>query len=95
VVHSVDTLPDGTRDILIPSIVPGETLTVSYLYFPPVIWNQVNAGIKFDGGFAQQIPVLLQRQYPRWFTTTLGVLVLVGLVALAYVGLLGVRALLR
>ena len=88
-------LPDGTRDILIPAIVPGEALTISYLYFPSVTWNQVNAVIKFDDGFARPIPVLLQRQYPRWVTTTLGFLALVGLVAVVYVVAFGIRALVR
>ena len=94
-VYSIQTLPDGTRDILIPAIVPGEALTISYLYFPPVTWDQVNAGIKFDEGFAHQIPVLLQRQYPRWVTTTLTLLALVGLVAVLYVVALGIRALVK
>ncbi len=94
-VYSVQTLPDGTHDILFPAIVPGEALTISYLYFPPVTWDRVNAGIKFDEGFAQQIPVLLQRQYPRWVTITSTVLALVGLVAVVYAMILGIRALTR
>ncbi len=93
--YSIQTLPDGTSDILIPRIVPGEALTISYLYFPPVTWNQVNAGIKFDDGFARPIPVLLQRQYPRWVTTTLTLLALVGLVAVVYVVALGIRAVVK
>ncbi len=93
--YSIQTLPDDSRDILIPAIVPGEVLTISYLYFPPVTWNQVNAGIKFDEGFARQIPVLLQRQYPRWATLTAAVLALVGLVSVVYAVILGIRALTR
>ncbi len=95
VAHSIDTLPDGTRDIVIPTMVPGETLTISYLYFPPLLWNQVNAGIRFDGGFARPIPVLLQRQYPQWLVTILGLLAIVGFVAVVYVMVLGIRALTR
>jgi hypothetical protein len=83
-VHHVETLPDGSRDILIPTLVPGELITVSYLYFPPVTVTQVNAGIKCDQGFAQPIPVLLQRQYPRWFNRILAALILVGLVSVVY-----------
>ncbi len=93
--YSVQTLPDGTRDILIPAMVPGEALTVSYLYFPPVTWSQVNAGIKFDEGFARPIPMLLQRQYSRWVTATSVVLALVGFVAVVYGVVVGIRALTR
>lgn len=83
-VHHVDTLPDGSKDIVIPTLVPGELITVFYLYFPPITVAQVNAGIKCDQGFAQAIPVLLQRQYPLWFNRTLLALTLVGLVSVVY-----------
>jgi hypothetical protein len=93
--YSIQPMPDGTSDIVIPSIVPGEALTISYLYFPPVTWNQVNAGIKFDEGFARQIPMLLQRQYRRWVTVVSVGLALVGLVAVVYAMIFGIRALTR
>ncbi|MBI5783524.1 MAG: hypothetical protein HZA69_07265 [Gammaproteobacteria bacterium] len=95
VVHHVDTLPNGSRDIVIPTLVPGEEITISYLYFPPVTVNQVNAGIKCDQGFAQPITVLLQRQYPRWLNRTTGILMIAGLVAIVYVVYLGVSAAIR
>jgi hypothetical protein len=82
--HTVETLPDGSRDILIPTLVPGEEITISYLYFPPLTFGEVNAGIKCDQGFAQAIPVLLQRQYPRWFNLTAAALMFAGLVSVIY-----------
>ncbi len=84
VAHSVETLPDGTKDIVIPMLVPGEQITVSYLYFHPVTVDQVNAGIKSDQGFSQQISVLLQRQFPRWVNFIVGTLMITGLVAILY-----------
>ncbi len=83
--HYVETLPDGSRDIVIPTVVPGEEITISYLYFPPLTFAQVNAGIKCDQGFAQAIPVLLQRQYPRWLSLTDAGLKCAGLVSVVYV----------
>jgi hypothetical protein len=94
-VHSVQTLPDGSQDILIPTLVPGEVVAISYLYFHPVTFAGVNAGIKCDQGFAEEIPVLLQRQYPRWFNLTVLGLMLVGLVSLIYVLYVGVSRVLR
>jgi len=82
--HTVETLSDGSRDIVIPTLVPGEQITISYLYFAPLTVTQVNAGIKHDRGFAKEIPVLLQRQYPRWFNFTGASLMLVGLVSIVY-----------
>ena len=93
--YNVETLPDGSRDIVIPILVAREELTVSYLYFPPVTVAQVNAGIKCDQGLAQQIPVLLQRQYSRWFNSAVAALLLLGLVSAFYLAYRGLLALLR
>ena len=82
--YHVEDLPDGSKDIVIPTLVPGEAITVSYLYFPPVTVAQVNAGIKCDQGFAHAVPVLLQRQYPRWVNLAARWLVLIGLICLVY-----------
>lgn len=84
VVHHVEELTEGSKDIVIPTLVPGEQITLSYLYFPPVTVVQVNAGIKCDQGFANQIPVLLQRQYPRWFNICAAILMLFGIVTFLY-----------
>jgi hypothetical protein len=92
VVHTVETLPDGTKDIVIPVLVPGEQITVSYLYFHPITVTQINAGIKSDQGFSQQISVLLQRQFPRWIRITVGILMIAGLVAILYSLYIGISA---
>jgi hypothetical protein len=84
VAHTIETLPDGSRDIVFPSLVPGEQLTISYLYFPPLVVDNVNAGIKCDQGFPQAISVLLQRQYPRWLNRLIGLLLIVGIVSVLY-----------
>lgn len=86
-VYRVDQLGDGVQEIVIPTLVPNEEITVSYLYFPPLIAMQINSGIKCDQGFALAIPVLLQRQYPRWFNSIAAVLMFVGLVALIYLAI--------
>lgn len=85
IVHRVDQLPDGSSDIVIPTLVPGEEIKISYLYFPPVTVAEVNAGIKSDQGFAQAITVLLQRQYPRWFNITVALLMLTGFISVVYI----------
>lgn len=84
-VYHVEDLPGGSREIVIPTLVPGEEVTISYMYLAPVTVAQINAGIKSDEGFAQPIPVLLQRQYPRWFNISAAVLMLTGIVAAIYV----------
>ena len=83
--HQVEDVSNIGPDILIPTIVPGEEITISYLYFPPYTYAQINAGVKFDEGFAKQIPVLLQQQYPRWVRYIRLSLVLTGVSTLLYV----------
>jgi hypothetical protein len=95
VVHHVETLPDGSKDIVIPTLVPQEEITISYLYFPPIMAGDVNAGIKCDQGFAKQIAVLLRSQVPRWLSNILLVLVLVGLITTCYLIYIGVAVIMR
>ncbi|HLF32238.1 MAG TPA: hypothetical protein VI566_14580 [Xanthomonadales bacterium] len=85
VVHRVEDLPAGALEIVIPTLVPGEQVTISYLYFPPLTFDQVNAGIKSDHGFAQAIPVLLQRQYPCWAIRLAAFLIVLGVITVLYV----------
>ena len=95
IVHHVEDLPDGTKDIVIPTLVPGEEITISYLYWPPTTVTDINAGIKGDQGFAQAVPVLLQRQYPDWISFLVVSLMFVGFVSIVYLLYWGIGALLR
>ena len=83
--HQVEDVPNTGQDILIPTIVPGEEITISYLYYPPYTYDRINAGVKFDEGFAKPILVLLQQQYPRWLRRIALGLMLTGVSTLAYV----------
>lgn len=83
--YSVVDLPDGTKDIVVPVLVPKEEITISYLYFPPLTYAGVNAGIRSDEGFAQPVPVLLQRQYPKAWNVTASAFFVIGLIATLYV----------
>ena len=89
--YSIIDLTDGAKEILIPIVVPQQQLTISYLYFPPLTFQGVNAGIQSDEGFAKQIPVLLQRQYPRWLNALGALLLFIGILASIYLGILAIR----
>ena len=77
-------MPNSGLDIVIPILVPNEHLTISYLYVPPTTYAEVNNGVKYDEGFAIQISVLLQRQYPRRVKYIAGTLMIVGASTVAY-----------
>ena len=92
--HHVEDLPGGGKEIVFPALVPNEQVTVSYLYFPPVTWDRINGAVKSDEGLARVLQVLPTRQYPRWFNRTAAILMLAGLVAIVYVGIVAMGALL-
>ncbi|BEV17421.1 hypothetical protein HBDW_42090 [Herbaspirillum sp. DW155] len=44
---------DGFAELLIPTLVAKEEVTVSYLYFPPITWHKINTYVKSDEGSAK------------------------------------------
>lgn len=82
--HKLEEVPNSANDIVIPTVVPNQQLSISYLYFPPVTYADVNAGVKCDQGFATPMPVLLQRQYPDWLNYCAAALMIVGMSVLVY-----------
>jgi hypothetical protein len=92
---TVQPMVSGGHEIVLPVMVPGEQITISYLYFPPVFWNQVNTYVKSDEGMATVITVLPARQPPAWLLRVLRFLVLAGIIATVYVVFVVIRALLR
>jgi hypothetical protein len=83
--HTIEDVPKNGKDILIPILVPGEQITVSYLYAPPLIWNQVNSQTKSDEGFAKTINVLPTTQYSRSVGILAFFLWIMGVVAIIYI----------
>ena len=83
--HTVEPLPAGGAEIVFPTLVPGEQVAISYLYFPPLVWNQVHINTKSDEGFARVIQVLPTPQLPLWQRRILHALLLVGCMSVLYV----------
>jgi hypothetical protein len=89
--YTVEELPGGSRDIVIPRLVAGQQIVLSYMYVPPLTAGDVHAGVASDQGFAKELNVLLQPVAPRWFLRGMMVLLIVGAVTLLYLAWLGVR----
>jgi hypothetical protein len=76
--YSIEKNPEGAAEIVIPTLVPKEQVTISYLYFPPTTWNQINSYTKSDDGYAKIVNVvpMLQPSIPvLWLSR---VLILIG-----------------
>jgi len=82
--YSVVSLPDGGREIVIPMLRAREQVTISYLYFPPLTFDQINGAVRSDDGFAKIVKLGPISPIPTWVTRTIVLLAVVGAVAIVY-----------
>lgn len=82
--HNVHNLPGGGSEIVFPILVQNEQVSISYLYFPPVTYNQIHAGIRHSDGFATEVTALPTPRYPSWIHKSLLLLLILGIIALVY-----------
>ena len=82
--HTTEGAPDGIKELVISRLVSGEQITISYLYPPSILWNQIHVYIKSDEGYAKALNVLPTPQLPKWAARILWVLIFVGSVSIIY-----------
>lgn len=82
--HEVNRPANGSPEIIFPKLISEEQVTVTYLYFPPVTFQNVNTYTKSDEGFAKIVPVLLQPRISRPIQILSVILVLVGMITSLY-----------
>ena len=75
---TVEDLPQGGKDIIIPTLTAKEQITVSYLYEPPLTITQINAGIRCDESIATPVEMEISEKTPRWALVTAWVFALIG-----------------
>ena len=88
IAHEIRKVPDTGNEIYIPSMVAKEQLTISYLYYPPTTFNQINTYVKSEEGHAHFIEVLLQPRPPKWILALIWLLMIVGAITLIYLFLI-------
>lgn len=59
VAHQVVGGVGGVAEILIPTLVADEEISISYLYFPPLMYTGINSYTKFDDGNAKAVNAML------------------------------------
>jgi hypothetical protein len=82
--RSIIDLPGGGKEILFPVLVPGEQITIQYLYFAPVQWQQINTHAKSDEGLAKILNVLPTPQPSKATKYLAGGLMFIGLMTVLY-----------
>ena len=83
--YEVKGLPNGGKELIIPRITPKTEYTISYLYFPPITYNNIFSSIESDAGPAKIINVRLQQIYPRWVSFLLAASMVLGLITFIYI----------
>jgi hypothetical protein len=82
--HEVVKAEDGSAEIVIPTLVPGEQVSVSYLYFPPNAWNQVHSYCKSDEMEAKYVNVIPTAQLNKFQITVFSIVLFVGATTIVY-----------
>ncbi len=76
--------PGGGTEIVFPTMVPDEQLTVTYLYYPPMTWYQINTYAKSDEGSARALTMLPTPQLTPWVRWAVWALLFLGVVDVIY-----------
>jgi hypothetical protein len=83
--YEVKDLPGGGKEIVFPVLTPKKEVTISYLYYEPVRWQNINTHIESDEGPAKVVSVLLQVQPKPVVLKVVTFLMLMGAISSAYV----------
>jgi len=76
--HEIKNGPNDAAEILIPTLVPNEEVSITYLYFPPKTWNQINSYCKSEEGSAQAINVIPSPKLSKLVITLFWSMVFIG-----------------
>ncbi len=90
--YTVETLPDGSKDIVFPLLIPKQQITVAYLYPPPTVFTNVNTAVVCDSGGAQQVQMEVSKKMSTWASGFLAAMLIVGMLTTMYgIVVFGVR----
>jgi len=84
VVYRVENPPGGGAEIIFPTLVSKEQVTITYLYFPPITYDKINSYTKSDEGMARVVRVLPAPVQPMWLYGTATAALVVGAVTTLY-----------
>lgn len=93
VAYTTEPVPNSGPDIVIPLLVPGQQVTVNYLYFSPMTFDAVTSGVRCDEGLARVVDVLLTPQPRRGVRHATRLFVALGAMTLVYFAVLGIKTL--
>lgn len=72
--YTIETNPEGYLQIVFPVLVPKQQITISYLYFPPLLYSQVLGTVLSNEGMARildVVPMARPSRFVSWGTSIL------------------------
>jgi len=82
--YSVEKLPSGGMEIVLPLLPAGQDVLVQYLYYPPLVWTNVNTHVHSDETTAKAVNMWHVRKYSMPVNVIIAVLMLIGAVTISY-----------
>jgi len=70
--------PQGFTELQFPLLAPGQQISVSYMYFPPLIWPQINCDVYSETGRAERVALLPRPRPARWIVVLRSALMFLG-----------------
>ena len=72
------------EEIRFERLLPNQLITITYVYSPPLDYRQINTYVESDEGMAKLVPVLLNRQWPKWLSNVALIPLFVGSIGILY-----------
>lgn len=82
--YKINSLSNDSKEIIFPTLIPNEQVTISYLYFTPLKVDNINSHIKSDEGFSKVVTVLPTIQYPAWVNRIIFCVLIAGTISIVY-----------
>ena len=82
--YEVLDLQSGGKELLFSILVPNEEITISYIYYPPITFQNINSYVKSDEGFARIINVIPSPNLPFWQKAISYILLFIGTSTVIY-----------
>jgi hypothetical protein len=82
--HEIKDLSGGQKEMVIPKLIPKKQITITYLYVPPLTWDQVNTHLESDSGPIKVLNVLPTVQLAKWLLLLLWILIGYGTIGVLY-----------
>ena len=76
--HDIVNGQNKSAEIVIPTLVPNEQVNISYLYFPPTSWREINSYCKSDEVNARNINIVPSPQMGKLFISIVWSLMFIG-----------------